>query len=264
MEEKVKVTNAKGLNLAGVIHRPAGEGKFPAVILLHGFCGYKEELHIWELAKDLANEGFVAIRFDASGFGESEGSLDSDYRLSNYLNDIEKIYLYLKSLDYVDASRAAVWGHSMGGMASIIFAAAHPEIKVVCSVSAPDFMRADRREGHPFNGWKERGFFEKVSSRFGKLEIPHAFLEDAQKFNVLDFVPRLRAPLLVVLGGKDIDVLPEETRAIFEKANEPKKLLEVKAMDHYYKNSPELLKQVNKGIIKFLKKYLQNGNLKSY
>ena len=72
MEENVLITNKKDLKLASVIHRPKAEGRCPGVILIHGFTGSKEELHIKQLGIDLAENGFVAVRFDASGLGASE------------------------------------------------------------------------------------------------------------------------------------------------------------------------------------------------
>jgi|GEM_PF-2852341 len=66
MITKAKVKNIKGLNLTTVVHSPNKESKYPAIILLHGFKGYKEEENIIQLATDSAENGFVAIRFDAS------------------------------------------------------------------------------------------------------------------------------------------------------------------------------------------------------
>lgn len=54
LAEKIKVKNNKGLNLSTVLERPNKNGKFPTVILLHGFTGYKEEKHIVLLAKNLS------------------------------------------------------------------------------------------------------------------------------------------------------------------------------------------------------------------
>jgi len=83
-ELRVSITNERGLRLAGVVHLPTGKGKCPAVILLHGFTGYKEEEHNIFLARDLVKRGFFVLRFDTSGSGESEGSMKDDYRMTNY------------------------------------------------------------------------------------------------------------------------------------------------------------------------------------
>lgn len=46
MEEKIFIKNSKGLKLASIIHYPDGEKQYPAIIILHGFTGYKEEAHL--------------------------------------------------------------------------------------------------------------------------------------------------------------------------------------------------------------------------
>lgn len=255
MEEKVFVTNKKGLNIASVLHRPANKGKFPAVILLHGFTGYKEEMHIETLAKDLAENGFAAIRFDCSGFGQSGGTVENDFRFSNYLSDTESIYQYLISKEFVDKDRLGIWGHSMGGMLAVIFAANHPEIKAVVCLSAPTVMWGAPSIKQKIEKWRRSGWSEKVMFDGKTVRIPYAFLEDAKNYNVLDYVSKLYVPLLVVLGTADINVLPSDTKEIFEKANEPKKILEVKGMDHYYKNVPQILERVNREVVSF---YHQN------
>lgn len=255
MDEKIFIENKKGLKLAAVLHRPKEKDVFPAVILLHGFTGYKEEGHIESLAKDLALNGFVAIRFDCLGFGESEGTTEKDFRFSNYLNDIESVYQYVMNQDFVSKEKIGIWGHSMGGMLSIIFASYYSEIKAVVSVSAPTAMWGAPSIFAKISKWKETGWSEKVTGDGKEVRIPFAFLEDAKQYNVLDFVVKVHAPLLVVLGTADINVLPSDTKEIFVKANQPKKLLKVEGMDHDYKNVPAILEKVNKEIVSF---YHQN------
>lgn len=116
MQKKEFIPNKNGLKLAAILHKPDSSGIFPAVILLHGFSGDKEEGHIKQLAVDLAKNDFVAIRFDASGYAESEGKTEEDYRLTNYFSDTKSVYKYLKNLPYVDKDRIGIFGHSVGAM----------------------------------------------------------------------------------------------------------------------------------------------------
>lgn len=258
MEEKISISNLKGQKISTIVHKPQKEGKSPAVILMHGFTGYKEEKHIETLARDLAENGYVAIRFDASGFGESGGTTEEDFRFSNYLKDTASIFEFLKSQNFVDQTRIGIWGHSMGGMLAIIFAAQNPEIKAICSVSAPTTMMGttDYLRG-VINQWKTTGWFEKVTSRDrSKIRIPYAFMEDVQKYNALDFVVKVYQPILFILGKKDDAVLPNDTRKIFEKANKPKQIIEIGRMGHDYKNNLKFIRQVNQRVISFFKENL--------
>ena len=255
MQEKVYIPNKKKQKLAAIIHTPQTRGKFPAVILLHGFSGDKEEEHIKQLAVELVNNNFVAIRFDASGYAESEGTAEEDYRLTSYFSDAEFVYSYLKNLPYVDNDRIGLFGQSVGAMLVILFAAKHLEIKASVSVSPPSNFYKHYRLRGIWKGWKEKGFLERQS--YGKIvKIPYAYLEDAKQYDALKEVSRIKNPVLFILGTEDINVIPEETKELYKKANEPKDLFIVDGMDHYYKNFPDKLAVVNKKVLEFYKKYL--------
>ena len=64
-----------GLKLAGVVHRPdglrSGERR-PAVIMMHGFGGTKAIGPEW-VCRQCADWGYVALRFEFRGCGDSEG-----------------------------------------------------------------------------------------------------------------------------------------------------------------------------------------------
>ena len=63
-----------GLELAAVLHVPDGaQGGLPAIVVMHGFGGNKDgETHLIE-ALMYENLGYVVLRFDMRGCGESDG-----------------------------------------------------------------------------------------------------------------------------------------------------------------------------------------------
>ncbi len=65
-----------GLKLAGIVETPAdlkpGERR-PAFIVLHGFGGNKDGQGQTVVAKQFTDWGFVTLRIDFRGCGESEG-----------------------------------------------------------------------------------------------------------------------------------------------------------------------------------------------
>lgn len=257
-ELRVKIKNTRGLQLAGVLHVPTGKAKYPAVIILHGFTGYKEEKNIVELAKELSKRDIVVIRFDASGSGESEGMMKDDYRMTNYLSDINDVYKFIRQHPRVDAHRIGIWGHSMGAMLAIIWGSKHPEVKAICSVSPPIQMGTTDWLGQFLESWKKTGWFTKIStSGHGVSRVPWAFMEDAGRYNTLDYVANIRSPLLIMLGLAEDTVPPEHTREIFRNAHEPKELVEVEGMIHDYKKFPKYIHFVNSKVIPFFEKYLK-------
>ena len=175
--------------------------------------------------------------------------------MTNYFSDAESVYSYLKNLPYVDNDRIGLFGHSVGAMLVILFAAKHPEIKALVPVSPPYNLETHYRLRGIWKGWKEKGYVEKETN--GKtVKIPWAYLEDAKQYNALKEVPKVKDPVLFILGTADVNVLPEETKELYEKANEPKELFIVDGMDHFYKNFPEKLAIVNNKVLNFYKKYL--------
>ncbi|MBI1863087.1 alpha/beta fold hydrolase [Candidatus Microgenomates bacterium] len=140
MEETVSVINNRDLKLAAIFHYPGKTIAYPAVIVLHGFTGSKEEEHIAALCRDLHKKNICAIRFDMSGLGESEGTLENDYRLSHYIDDIDAIYQELRKQYFIDSANIGIVGHSMGGKAALLYAARNPQIRSVCAISAPAQM----------------------------------------------------------------------------------------------------------------------------
>lgn len=257
MQKKLKIKNKRNLLLSVIVDTPSESEKFPTVLMLHGFRGYKEEENYSELASELLEHNIASVRFDASGFGESEGSLEKDYRFSNYIDDTESVYSWMLNQDFVDKQRIGVMGASMGGAQTLLFASNHPQIKVACAVSPPDRVGTDDALGKVRNQWRKDGFIEEMSSRYGKkIRIPHEYLEDAEKYDFTEYTKKIKSPILIILGNQDETVLPNQTRKVFEAANQPKKLLEFENMNHFYKRDKKILAKVNREIIKFIKEHI--------
>jgi fermentation-respiration switch protein FrsA (DUF1100 family) len=75
MHERVSF-ESDGLRLAGALHLPAGGSssrRRPAFLVLHGFGSNKDSGGSVATATMLAELGYVALRFDMRGCGESEG-----------------------------------------------------------------------------------------------------------------------------------------------------------------------------------------------
>src|SRR5438067_601798 len=76
MEQRVHFSSA-GLQLAGILHSPAdmkpGERR-SAFMVLHGFGSNKDSTTSRTVAELFASLGYVALRFDMRGCGESDGA----------------------------------------------------------------------------------------------------------------------------------------------------------------------------------------------
>lgn len=256
---KLRIKNAKGLYLDTEIYKPETKGRRPVVFMFHGFTGYKEGADLVDIAKKLVEKGMVSVRFTASGFGGSDGTLAADYRFSNFRKDADSVYDYVTKFPYVDIERIGVYGHSMGGKLAALFCYDHAATKALCIVSAPVDM-IDTAYGKLLDTWKETGFFEKVSSRDGKtIRVPYEYVVDADnpRHDVLEASRHVFTPqALVISGDKDIEVPWKETKKIYEALHCPKKFLLLKNIEHKYGKNPEVFPIVHAPIIRFFKKYL--------
>lgn len=151
------------IELAGHLYLPNGfdeRAKHPAVVSIHPGGGVKEQT-AGAYAHRLAEQGFVALAFDASHQGASGGMprfLDDPMKR---VGDIFSAVDYLTSLRYVDGGRIGALGICAGSGAAVKASALDRRIKAVATVSAVDVGAATRK------GWDGKA---PASNLIGMLE----------------------------------------------------------------------------------------------
>lgn len=148
--DKLTLMGSKG-KLAAEIQKPvlsSGE-KVPIAIIMHGFTGNKEGRMLKLIADSLQNHGIASIRFDFNGHGQSEGRFE-DMTVPNEIEDAKKVYEYVATLPYVDASRIALVGHSQGGVVSAMTAGelGSPRVAAVALLAPAAVLRDDAIRGN--------------------------------------------------------------------------------------------------------------------
>src|SRR5919197_3944 len=120
MTERVQFTSS-GHQLAGLLHLPAdykrGERR-PAFLVLHGFGSRKDSDGMRIAAELYASLGYVALRFDFRGCGESEGARGRVICLEQ-VEDARAALEFLMDRPEVDAKRVGVYGHSFGAAVAV-------------------------------------------------------------------------------------------------------------------------------------------------
>ncbi len=112
------------VTLNAYIAQPAGEGPFPAVMLIHEWWGLRPD--ITELADELAAEGYVVMAVDAYR-GRTTNAIPRALWLvlntpqEQISADMRASYEYLAGLENVDAARIATFGFCFGGTQSLAF-----------------------------------------------------------------------------------------------------------------------------------------------
>ncbi|WP_322050121.1 alpha/beta hydrolase [Paraburkholderia bannensis] len=145
-----KNLNGQGVTMAANIHLPEGfdaSRKYAAVVVAHPGGGVKEQT-AGLYARKLAENGLVAIAFDASYQGASTGEprqLENPYIRTE---DISAVIDYLVTLPYVDAEKIGAMGVCAGGGYTANAAINDRRIKAVGTVSAVNIGQMFR------NGWE--------------------------------------------------------------------------------------------------------------
>jgi uncharacterized protein len=91
---------------------------WPAIIFNHGYIPpevYRTTERYVAYVDGFARNGYVVFRPDYRGHGFSEGEARGAYSTPDYTIDVLNALASVKQLDYVDADRIGMWGHSMGG-----------------------------------------------------------------------------------------------------------------------------------------------------
>lgn len=218
-----------GQRIVGILHLPDGEGKFPCVITCHGYYSTKDSEKYVAIANRLCGERFAVFRFDFRGCGESEGSIE-ETTLSGRVSDLESALRFVRNHTRI-SGRIGLLGSSMGGCVAIIRAAKDEGIKAVTAWSTPFHLS---------------GLFEK--ERLNR---------DVERYNMLEIVGRVAAPILIIHGDADELIPVNHAEDLYDRANGPKTLQIIRGGDHRLTN-PQDRKRAIELSLGWFKKYLQN------
>src|SRR5437762_4956864 len=133
-EEKVSIPSA-GLRLAGVVHIPdgvaAGERR-AAFLVLHGFGSNKNSQNVLRPGKVLNELGYVTLRFDMRGCGDSEGEFGRVICLEQ-VEDTRSALTFLVQHPAVDPERIGLIGSSFGGAVAVYAGGTDERVAAVIS-----------------------------------------------------------------------------------------------------------------------------------
>lgn len=266
MPRKISFKNNIGQRIVGILHKPQGKPPFPAVVICHGFKGYKEQLHLQTIATKLAQEGIVALRFDFTNeVGGSFGKLE-DITFSQGLKDLKSAVDYIAKQKFVDKNRIGLAGHSLGGQQILHYTPTDKRIKALVDLAGVVYRgdgstNMERSVKKQSDNIKKTGYFFLVSKRTKKkYRIKGRFYTDILKHNTPAQVKKIKVPTLIIHGSKDETVALSNSTKAYKLLKQPKKLVIIPGAPHTWRGKADskgkYRAQINPLVVEWFKKYL--------
>jgi alpha/beta superfamily hydrolase len=265
MEERVTFPSA-GLELVGVLHRPddlrPGERR-AAIVVLHGFGGTMEGPAGRNPAPFFCEMGYVTLRFDFRGCGQSQGERGRII-CHEEVEDARNALSFLATRSEVEPTRIALMGESFGAAVAIYGGGIDPRVAAVISSGGWGDGETKFRRQHP--GDAAWGRFTKMISdgqatractgktvmvpRYdivpipGKMrgllpagsimEFPLETVGSMMAFRANEVVGRIAPrPLLLLHSAKDSVTPTEQSIELFRHAGQPTDLHLMAEVDHF-------------------------------
>ena len=198
---------ANGFNLAGTVSKPASAAppaaekdkkdkgkdkpaKLPAIVLVAGSGLVDRDETVAgipifaQLANSLADAGYLVVRYDKRGVGQSGGRMESA-TLTDYAEDLRAVLRYStdKRKD-VDGDRIAVVGHSEGAAIAMLAAQRDKKIRALVLMAGPGTTGAEL-------------ILEQQAHALGRMNLP----EDRTGDSASDSSRRFRQPRFRARAG---------------------------------------------------------------
>lgn len=231
IERPFKLPLEDGRTLRGDLRLPEGEPPRSAVVVVHGFKGFKDWGFFPHLCESLAGDGHAVVSFNFSlnGIGDDPTAFTEleAFARNTFSRDVGEI---LRVLDEtrgggilaVPPARIGLLGHSRGGGEAILAADRDDHLDALVTWAAVAYL--DRWPEETKAEWRRTGRIHVMNSRTGQeMPLNLSLLEDYEsnrgRLDIESAASRLRdLPWLIVHGEDDTSVSVEDARRL-EAAN---------------------------------------------
>jgi len=243
------LTGADGGPLRGDVRTTAARAARPAVVIAHGFKGFKDWGFFPHLADRLARGGVTAVSFNFSGSGVGpEGDRFTEPQrfaratFGGDLRDLETILTALQAgrlhPDLAPPSNVGLFGHSRGGGVGVLAAATQPGIGSLVTWSA--IGQALRWGPETIRRWRQDGKLDVTNTRTGEVLPVHPDVLDELegdregRLDIPAAAARVTVPWLIVHGEVDESVPVREAQLLQRASGGRAELLVVRHGGHTF------------------------------
>ncbi len=225
----------EGFSLAATVTSPQQTGtKLPAVVLVPGFGPEDRDEVVGNvpvfglLAGHLADAGYLVVRYDRRGVGQS-GGRPENAALTEYADDLNRVVDWLRRRKDVDANRIAVVGYDEGGAVAMLTAAKQDRIRALGLIAVPGVSGRDyvveqqTRALAAVQGSDadkqakiklQQTIMDAAISGVGWDNVPAALRRGADQpiyrswllFDPAAVIPKIEQPMLILQGDQDVEV----------------------------------------------------------
>ena len=193
--------NSGGVILEGTLDLPAGKGKFPLLVFVHG-SGRRTRGDYQEFVAPFLENGFAIFRYDKRGVGNSRGSYadvdvgteNSPTTIHTLAKDVIAAVKNLKHNTSIDSSRCTLVGASQAGWI-IPLAASLGNIYLTAIFSGPTVSVGEEIY---YSSLAENGKYALAEAN--KMVLSY---EGIKGFDPIPYLRRITRPSLWIFGKED-------------------------------------------------------------
>lgn len=223
-----ELINSDGDPIRGDVWAGEGARRGAAIVICHGFKGFKDWGFFPYLSEQLAvGTGYPAVSFNFSGNGIGPDLLNftelDKFEANTFTKELDDLNRVLDAAAAGELpgleprERFGLLGHSRGGVSSIIAAAEDERIRALVTWAAVSDV--NRWSDELREEWRRKGRIEVLNARTGQMmPLGLVLLEDternADRLDILKAASRLKVPYLIIHGSEDESVAAVEGERI--------------------------------------------------
>ena len=263
---------SEGLKIYALLTVPIGEkpkNGWPVVIFNHGYIPpeqYQTTERYVAYIDAFARNGYIVLKPDYRGNGNSEGNPEGAYYSPSYTTDVLNALSSIKKYKDANPNKIGMWGHSMGGnitLRSLVINTKDIKAAVIWGGVVGSY-------GDLLNNWHRRTPFqpsqrELVYRSSGRQNIVNKFGTPEQNptyWNAIDptfFVVDITAPIQLDAGEADEEVPPAFSQKLYDKLKNAGKTVEIYIYPGNDHNISQSLNLALEHSVNFFDKYLKGG-----
>lgn len=212
-----------------------GDGRLPAVLLLHGTASHRDEVgQMFRLTADaLAEVSIASLRIDFAGCGESNRPQTS-FTVTSELADAQTAFNWLAEQPAIDPTRIVILGFSQGGMIAILLGGQESRAAGLVTWSS-GVMPVEHRAAifaKLFQNGETDSLFDMG---FAQFRFSREWWDEFRTMDLGSAAAQFRGPVLAVSGSADEVVLPKASIDLIDRApGADLTLVQIPGADHIF------------------------------